>query len=157
MSLFSPSQISDKVLLRILRHPDVIQEIKFNENDKRSTHHYIYQRGKPADYFILILQVLSDSGSYMGVWLLCCFRLDLEKWLVRIQKSVVAHSAVRYLLRTLHSQHSTRIVLHFSLFSCCVRKTLEVPVAEGNSGVFYTTRVLSADSICQIKILYMFS
>ncbi|KAL3975367.1 phosphoacetylglucosamine mutase [Sarotherodon galilaeus] len=56
VSLFSPSQISDKVLLRILRHPDVIQEIKFNENDKRSSHHYIYQRGKPADYFILILQ-----------------------------------------------------------------------------------------------------
>ncbi|XP_039906883.1 metal transporter CNNM4 isoform X2 [Simochromis diagramma] len=56
VSLFSPSQISDKVLLRILRHPDVIQEIKFNENDKRSSHHYIYQRGKPVDYFILILQ-----------------------------------------------------------------------------------------------------
>ncbi|XP_035766582.1 metal transporter CNNM2-like [Neolamprologus brichardi] len=56
VSLFSPSQISDKVLLRILRHPDVIQEIKFNENDKRSSHHYIYQRGKPADYFLLILQ-----------------------------------------------------------------------------------------------------
>lgn len=54
--LFSPSQISDKVLLRILRHPDVIHEIKFNENDKRSLHHYIYQRGKPVDYFVLILQ-----------------------------------------------------------------------------------------------------
>ncbi|XP_028269381.1 metal transporter CNNM4-like isoform X1 [Parambassis ranga] len=56
VSLFSPSQISDKVLLRILRHPDVIQEIKFNESDKRSPHHYIYQRAKPVDYFILILQ-----------------------------------------------------------------------------------------------------
>ncbi|XP_029959783.1 metal transporter CNNM4-like [Salarias fasciatus] len=56
VSLFSPSQISEKVLLRILRHPDVIQEIKFNENDKRSAHHYIYQRGKAVDYFILILQ-----------------------------------------------------------------------------------------------------
>ncbi|XP_017283366.1 metal transporter CNNM4 isoform X2 [Kryptolebias marmoratus] len=56
VSLFSPAQISDKVLLRILRHPDVIQEVKFNENDKRSSHHYIYQRGKPVDYFILILQ-----------------------------------------------------------------------------------------------------
>ncbi|XP_037536793.1 metal transporter CNNM4 [Nematolebias whitei] len=54
--LFNMTQISDKVLLRILRHPDVIQEIKFNENDKRSSHHYIYQRGKPVDYFILILQ-----------------------------------------------------------------------------------------------------
>ncbi|XP_013889495.1 metal transporter CNNM4 isoform X2 [Austrofundulus limnaeus] len=56
VSLFNITQISDKVLLRILRHPDVIQEIKFNENDKRSPHHYIYQRGKPVDYFILILQ-----------------------------------------------------------------------------------------------------
>eukprot|EP00064_Thunnus_orientalis_P013852 superscaffoldBa00002318_g13893 len=56
VSLFSPSQISDKVLLRILRHPDVIQEIKFNESEKRSPHHYVYQRGKPVDYFVLILQ-----------------------------------------------------------------------------------------------------
>lgn len=56
VGLFSPSQISDKVLLRILRHPDVIHDIKFNENDKRSLHHYIYQRGKPVDYFVLILQ-----------------------------------------------------------------------------------------------------
>ncbi|XP_030272834.1 metal transporter CNNM4 isoform X4 [Sparus aurata] len=56
VSLFSPSQISDKVLLRILRHPDVIQEIKFSENEKRSPHHYVYQRGKPVDYFVLILQ-----------------------------------------------------------------------------------------------------
>ncbi|XP_072515693.1 metal transporter CNNM4 isoform X3 [Salminus brasiliensis] len=56
VSLFSPLQISDKVLLRILKHPDVIQEIKFNETDKRSQQHYLYQRGKPVDYFILILQ-----------------------------------------------------------------------------------------------------
>ncbi|XP_029018263.1 metal transporter CNNM4 isoform X2 [Betta splendens] len=56
VSLFSPAQISDKVLLRILRHPDVIQEIKFSDSDKRSPHHYIYQRGKPVDYFVLILQ-----------------------------------------------------------------------------------------------------
>ncbi|XP_068454986.1 metal transporter CNNM4 isoform X1 [Clinocottus analis] len=56
VSSFSPSQISDKVLLRILRHPDVIQEIKFNDADKRSPLHYVYQRGKPVDYFVLILQ-----------------------------------------------------------------------------------------------------
>ncbi|XP_029366623.1 metal transporter CNNM4 isoform X2 [Echeneis naucrates] len=56
VSLFNPSQISEKVLLRILRHPDVIQEIKFNDTDKRSPHHYVYQRGKPVDYFVLILQ-----------------------------------------------------------------------------------------------------
>ncbi|XP_031665472.1 metal transporter CNNM4 [Oncorhynchus kisutch] len=56
VSLFSPCQVTEKVLLRILRHPDVIQEIKFNDGDKRSALHYIYQRGKPVDYFILILQ-----------------------------------------------------------------------------------------------------
>ncbi|KAL2092134.1 hypothetical protein ACEWY4_011932 [Coilia grayii] len=56
VGLFSPDQISDKILLRILRHPDVIQEIKFNESEKRSPLHYIYQRGKAVDYFILILQ-----------------------------------------------------------------------------------------------------
>ncbi|KPP74367.1 hypothetical protein Z043_106487 [Scleropages formosus] len=57
VSLFSPAQISEKVLLRILKHPDVIQELKFNESDKRSSQHYLYQRGKPIDFFILILQV----------------------------------------------------------------------------------------------------
>ncbi|XP_061586599.1 metal transporter CNNM4 isoform X2 [Cololabis saira] len=56
VSLFSPAQISEKVLLRILRHPDVIQEIKFNESERRAAHHYVYQRGKPVDFFILVLQ-----------------------------------------------------------------------------------------------------
>ncbi|KAJ8263591.1 hypothetical protein COCON_G00160480 [Conger conger] len=56
VSLFHPSLISEKVLLRILRHPDVIQDIKFNDGDKRSALHYVYQRGKPVDYFVLILQ-----------------------------------------------------------------------------------------------------
>ncbi|KAJ8385955.1 hypothetical protein AAFF_G00177760 [Aldrovandia affinis] len=56
VSLFSPALISEKVLLRILKHPEVIQEIKFSESDKRSPQHYVYQRGKPVDYFVLILQ-----------------------------------------------------------------------------------------------------
>ncbi|XP_022523027.2 metal transporter CNNM4 [Astyanax mexicanus] len=56
VNLFSPAQISEKVLLRILKHPDVIHEIKFNENDKRSPQHYVYQRGKAVDFFVLILQ-----------------------------------------------------------------------------------------------------
>ncbi|MEQ2258155.1 Metal transporter cnnm4, partial [Xenotaenia resolanae] len=88
VSLFNPTHISDKVLLRILRHPDVIQEIKFNENDKRSAHHYIYQRGKAVDYFILILQgrVEVEAGnenmkfetgpfSYYGVMAISAFTL----------------------------------------------------------------------------------
>ncbi|XP_068608659.1 metal transporter CNNM4 [Brachionichthys hirsutus] len=56
VSLFSPFQITEKVLLRLLRHQDVIQELKFNDGDKRSPQHFLYQRGKPADYFLLILQ-----------------------------------------------------------------------------------------------------
>ncbi|XP_037609678.1 metal transporter CNNM4 isoform X1 [Sebastes umbrosus] len=56
VTLFSPFQITEKVLLRVLRHPDVIQELKFNESDKRSQQHFLYQKGKPVDYFILILQ-----------------------------------------------------------------------------------------------------
>ncbi|XP_029371583.1 metal transporter CNNM4 isoform X2 [Echeneis naucrates] len=56
VSLFSPFQITEKVLLRILKHPDVIQELKFIDNDKRSPLHFLYQRGKPVDYFVLILQ-----------------------------------------------------------------------------------------------------
>ncbi|XP_032434826.1 metal transporter CNNM4 isoform X6 [Xiphophorus hellerii] len=92
VSLFSPAQISDKVLLRILRHPDVIQEIKFNENDKRSHRHYIYQRGKAVDYFILILQgrVEVEAGnenmkfeagafSYYGVMALSASTLALQQ------------------------------------------------------------------------------
>lgn len=78
VSLFSPSQVSDKVLLRILRHPDVIQEIKFCAADKLSAHHYVYQRGKPVDYFVLILQV----GARHRESLLCIFRRVKRRSLV---------------------------------------------------------------------------
>ncbi|KAK7120958.1 hypothetical protein R3I94_020819 [Phoxinus phoxinus] len=92
VSIFSPLQIKDKVLLRILRHPDVIQEIKFNESDKRSLLHHLYQRGKPVDFFILILQgrVEVEAGnenmkfeagpfSYYGVMALNTPCLDVPR------------------------------------------------------------------------------
>ncbi|XP_056322380.1 metal transporter CNNM4 isoform X2 [Danio aesculapii] len=91
VSAFSPLQISDKVLLRILKHPDVIQEIKFNDSDKRSQHHYLYQRGKQVDFFVLILQgrVEVEAGnenmrfetgpfSYYGVMALSAPSLELR-------------------------------------------------------------------------------
>ncbi|XP_058268261.1 metal transporter CNNM4 isoform X2 [Hemibagrus wyckioides] len=91
VSLFSPLQISDKILLRILKHPDVIQDLRFNENDKRSQQHYLYQRGKPVDYFILILQgrVEVEAGnenmkfetgpfSYYGVMALTTSSLEFR-------------------------------------------------------------------------------
>ncbi len=54
---FSPSQMSEKILLRLLKHPNVIQELKYNEKNKKAIEHYLFHRNKPVDYFILILQV----------------------------------------------------------------------------------------------------
>lgn len=54
---FKALYLSEKILLRLLKHPHVIQEMKFDEKNKRSSEHYLYQRNKPVDYFILILQV----------------------------------------------------------------------------------------------------
>ncbi|KAG8435333.1 hypothetical protein GDO86_013334 [Hymenochirus boettgeri] len=53
---FSSSQMSEKILLRLLKHPNVIQELKFDERNKKSSEYYLYQRNKPVDYFVLVLQ-----------------------------------------------------------------------------------------------------
>ncbi|KAK7930279.1 hypothetical protein WMY93_006674 [Mugilogobius chulae] len=53
---FAPMQMSEKILLRLLKHPNVIQELKYDEKNKRAAEHYLYHRNKPVDYFILILQ-----------------------------------------------------------------------------------------------------
>ncbi|XP_023654696.1 metal transporter CNNM2-like isoform X2 [Paramormyrops kingsleyae] len=53
---FSPTQMSEKILLRLLKHPNVIQELKYNDKNKRAPDHYLFHRNKPVDYFILILQ-----------------------------------------------------------------------------------------------------
>lgn len=57
MDLFSPARVSEKVLLHLLRHPSVSQEVKFNERDRLAPEHYLYQHGQPVDYFVLVLQV----------------------------------------------------------------------------------------------------
>ncbi|NXY00047.1 CNNM4 protein, partial [Centropus bengalensis] len=56
VTLFTPNFISEKILLRLLKYSDVIQELKFDEENKKSPHHFLYCKNKPADYFILILQ-----------------------------------------------------------------------------------------------------
>uniref|UniRef100_A0A673CJH2 Metal transporter n=1 Tax=Sphaeramia orbicularis TaxID=375764 RepID=A0A673CJH2_9TELE len=53
---FAPVQMSEKILLRLLKHPNVIQELKYDEKNKRAVEHYLFHRNKPVDYFILILQ-----------------------------------------------------------------------------------------------------
>ncbi|GCB76730.1 hypothetical protein scyTo_0016602 [Scyliorhinus torazame] len=56
VELFSPSRVSERVLLHLLKHPSVSQEVKFDENDKLAPAHYLYQWNQPVDYFILVLQ-----------------------------------------------------------------------------------------------------
>ncbi|XP_036402513.1 metal transporter CNNM1 [Megalops cyprinoides] len=53
---FKSSHLSEKILLRLIRHPSVVQELKFNEKNKRDPCHFLFQRNKPVDYFILVLQ-----------------------------------------------------------------------------------------------------
>ncbi|KAJ4944339.1 hypothetical protein JOQ06_012883, partial [Pogonophryne albipinna] len=53
---FKAAHISEKILLRLIKHPSVVQELKFNEKNKRSPHHFLFQRNKPVDHFILVLQ-----------------------------------------------------------------------------------------------------
>lgn len=62
MTLFTPNFISEKILLRLLKYSDVIQELKFDEENKKSPHHFLYTKNKAADYFILILQVPWGGG-----------------------------------------------------------------------------------------------
>ncbi|XP_062244227.1 metal transporter CNNM1-like [Platichthys flesus] len=53
---FKPSHISEKILLRLIKHPSVVQELKFDEKNKRAPQHFLFQRNKPVDYFLLVLQ-----------------------------------------------------------------------------------------------------
>ncbi|XP_039212945.1 metal transporter CNNM1 isoform X4 [Crotalus tigris] len=53
---FKMPHLSEKILLRLLKHPNVIQEMKYDHKNKRAPEHYLYQRNRPVDYFVLILQ-----------------------------------------------------------------------------------------------------
>ncbi|XP_026543972.1 metal transporter CNNM3 [Notechis scutatus] len=56
VDLFSPGRISEKVLLHLLQHPSVNQELKFDDCNRLAAEHYLYQRNQPVNYFVLILQ-----------------------------------------------------------------------------------------------------
>lgn len=63
VEMFGLVYMSEKILLRLLKHPNVIQELKFNEKNKKAAEHYLYVRNRPVDYFILLLQVSWQAGS----------------------------------------------------------------------------------------------
>ncbi|XP_034974751.2 metal transporter CNNM3 isoform X1 [Zootoca vivipara] len=56
VDLFSPARISEKILLHLLKHPSVNQDVKFDDSNRLAAEHYLYQRNQPVNYFILILQ-----------------------------------------------------------------------------------------------------
>ncbi|KAM9365256.1 metal transporter CNNM1 [Pholidichthys leucotaenia] len=53
---FRSCHLSEKILLRLIKHPSVMQELKFDPKNKHAPQHYLFLRNKPVDYFILILQ-----------------------------------------------------------------------------------------------------
>ncbi|XP_078589004.1 metal transporter CNNM4-like isoform X2 [Branchiostoma floridae x Branchiostoma japonicum] len=55
IDLFKPELISETVLRRLLQQ-DVVVDLKLKVEQKDSTSNNIYTNGKPADYFVLILQ-----------------------------------------------------------------------------------------------------
>ncbi|XP_064173977.1 metal transporter CNNM2a isoform X1 [Anguilla rostrata] len=53
---FGPCHMSERILLRLLKHPNVIQELKYDDKNKKVPEHYLFHRNRPVDYFILLLQ-----------------------------------------------------------------------------------------------------
>ncbi|KAM6972244.1 metal transporter CNNM1 [Aplochiton taeniatus] len=53
---FKPAFLSEKILLRLIKHPSVVQEMTFDLKNKQAPQHFLFQRNKPVDYFILVLQ-----------------------------------------------------------------------------------------------------
>lgn len=66
--------MSEKILLRLLKHPNVIQELKYDEKNKKAPEYYLYQRNKPVDYFVLILQVRRIIQSLFDLTVYLSFR-----------------------------------------------------------------------------------
>ncbi|XP_054456394.1 metal transporter CNNM1 [Anoplopoma fimbria] len=53
---FRQCHLSEKILLRLIKHPSIVQELKFNPKNKHAPQHYLFQRNKAVDYFVLVLQ-----------------------------------------------------------------------------------------------------
>ncbi|XP_045546879.1 metal transporter CNNM1 [Salmo salar] len=53
---FKPAHLSEKILLRLIKHPSVVQELSYDDKNKLAPQHFLFQRNKPVDYFILLLQ-----------------------------------------------------------------------------------------------------
>lgn len=52
---FKPNNVSETILRRLLNQ-DVVHHIQLKDKNKNNLSRIIYQQGKPADYFVLILE-----------------------------------------------------------------------------------------------------
>ncbi|CAG5945801.1 unnamed protein product [Menidia menidia] len=68
---FKPAHISEKILLRLIKHPSVVQELKFDEKNKRALQHFLFQRNKPGrvevEFGKEALKFENGAFSYFGV------------------------------------------------------------------------------------------
>ncbi|XP_063699850.1 unextended protein [Culicoides brevitarsis] len=55
LDAFKPDQVSETILRRLLNQ-DIVRHIKCKGKDKNDESMFIYQTGKPVDYFVLILE-----------------------------------------------------------------------------------------------------
>lgn len=55
LDAFKSDQVSETILRRLLNQ-DIVRHIKCKGKDKHDESMYIYQTGKPVDYFVLILE-----------------------------------------------------------------------------------------------------
>ncbi|XP_036400903.1 metal transporter CNNM1-like [Megalops cyprinoides] len=88
---FKPSHLSEKILLRLLKHPSVVQELKFDEKNKRAPQHFLFQRNKPVDYFVLVLQGRVE--------------VEFGKEALRFENGAFAYYGVPAIMPTLSSVH----------------------------------------------------
>lgn len=56
VEVFSLFQMLEKIFLRLLKYFNVIQELKYDEKNKKVFEYYFYQCNKLVDYFVFILQ-----------------------------------------------------------------------------------------------------
>lgn len=103
---FRPCHLSEKILLRLIKHPSVVQELKFNPKSKHAPQHYLFQRNKPVDYFVLILQVNRD--------LRCCFLTQVVN-----TKRKITKPSNHFLHRTLRYESNLATAsMHFASHAC---------------------------------------
>uniref|UniRef100_A0A8C6WH17 Metal transporter n=1 Tax=Neogobius melanostomus TaxID=47308 RepID=A0A8C6WH17_9GOBI len=90
---FKPAHVSEKILLRLIKHPNVVQELKFDDKNKRGLQHFLFQRNKPVDHFILIL--------FQG-------RVEVEfgKEALKFENGAFSHFGVPAIMPTVHRSPS---------------------------------------------------